>query len=114
MAEHDQDCLCRPCHERRRIECFLATSDRQDPHQDHRVPECVATPGIEQGATAVCRTCEAPITWTTVEEPGHQSRTGWSDNARRDAIVCFRALDYAHVPDRMPATTSHEELTHAQ
>lgn len=57
-----------------------------------------ATPDPQIGDTGVCRTCRQPITFTTLHTPGFQPRTGWSDGAQRDALVCFRARDYAHVP----------------
>ena len=50
------------------------------------------------GDVGVCRTCARSITFATVEEPGYEPRTGWSDGARTDALVCFKAVDYRHVP----------------
>lgn len=50
------------------------------------------------GDTGICRTCALPITFATVEEPGYLPRTGWSDGARTDALVCFSAVHYRHVP----------------
>jgi hypothetical protein len=50
------------------------------------------------GDTAVCRHCLKPITYEVVKESGYLDRTGWSDGHWRDALVCFRALNYSHAP----------------
>jgi hypothetical protein len=39
-----------------------------------------------------------PLTWETRTEPGYLPRTGWYDDARSDPLVCFKAVDYRHVP----------------
>lgn len=48
----------------------------------------------------ICRTCLEPI-WNEGGTIGrrHESE-GWSDRIERggDSIVCFRAVDYRHVP----------------
>jgi len=49
-------------------------------------------------AATLCRTCLRPITHETRTEPGFLSREGWYDDARTDALVCFKALEYRHVP----------------
>lgn len=46
----------------------------------------------------VCRTCARPITYETRTEQGYLPREGWYDDARTDALVCFQAIDYQHVP----------------
>jgi hypothetical protein len=52
------------------------------------------------GATSTCRTCEKPIEYGPVTQPGgYLARIGWSDGSPRDGLICFRALHYAHVPD---------------
>lgn len=50
------------------------------------------------GTTATCRTCGKPITFQTVFETGYLPRVGWSDQAPRDALVCFRAANLTHSP----------------
>lgn len=40
-------------------------------------------------SAVLCRTCT---------EPGYLPRTGWYDDARSDPLVCFKAVDYRHVP----------------
>lgn len=52
----------------------------------------------EKPATAICRTCLEPITHGTRVDPGYLERTGWYDQAHKDALVCFKAANYAHVP----------------
>lgn len=49
-------------------------------------------------SVVLCRTCMRPLTWETRTEPGFKPRTGWHDDARSDALVCFKAVDYRHVP----------------
>ena len=105
---HTADCLCRRCHRGRYVECIIAP--RVD-HPDHLVPECPATPPPALGAEATCRTCRRHITWEVVEEWGYLPRTGWSDKFPRDALVCFKAADYRHVPttadyDKAPLSQS--------
>lgn len=46
----------------------------------------------------LCRTCMRPITFETRTEPGYLPREGWYDDARVDALVCFKAVSYNHVP----------------
>ena len=46
----------------------------------------------------LCRTCMRPLTWETRTEPGFLSRQGWYDDARTDALVCFKAVHYRHEP----------------
>jgi hypothetical protein len=46
----------------------------------------------------LCRTCMRALTWETRTEPGYLPRTGWYDDARSDPRVCFKAVDYRHVP----------------
>ena len=48
--------------------------------------------------SALCRTCLRPIAHETRTAPGYLPRTGWYDDARVDALVCFKANDYRHVP----------------
>lgn len=75
-----------------RDELMARLTGRERQHADRLAAEAA------EGDTGICRTCARPITFTTVEEPGYNPRTGWSDGARRDALVCFKAVDYAHVP----------------
>jgi hypothetical protein len=49
-------------------------------------------------SVVLCRTCMRPLTWETRTEPGYLPRTGWYDDARSDPLVCFKAVDYRHVP----------------
>lgn len=49
-------------------------------------------------AEVLCRTCLRPITHETRIEDGRFQREGWYDDASTDAIVCFKARDYRHVP----------------
>ena len=49
-------------------------------------------------SVVLCRTCMEPLTWETRTEPGYKPRTGWCDGARSDPLVCFKAIDYRHVP----------------
>lgn len=102
-AGHDADCLCRGCYDARHIQCVWAWGE--DPHPDHRHPECESSPPPELGITATCRTCGKPITYEVVEEHDRLPRTGWSDGFRRDALVCFSAIDYRHIPNRMYSST---------
>lgn len=53
---------------------------------------------IADRAAVLCRTCLRPITYETRVEPGYEPRTGWYDDARVDALVCFKSIDYNHVP----------------
>lgn len=49
---------------------------------------------------AVCRFCHEPI-WNEGGTVGHiKYAEGWSDRIERggDSLVCFKALDYRHVP----------------
>jgi hypothetical protein len=46
----------------------------------------------------LCRTCMRPLTRETRTEPGFLPRLGWYDDARTDPLICFRAVDYRHVP----------------
>ena len=98
LAEPADNCLCRRCHERRRITCIVAAADRVDPHPDHLVPECPTHPEPAIGDEATCRNCRRPIVYAVVEEYGHLPRTGWSDGFPRDALICFRAIDHRHIP----------------
>lgn len=66
-------------------------------HRERDLAERAADRATE-GDTGICRTCALPITYETVEEPGYKPRTGWSDGARRDALVCFSAINYRHAP----------------
>ncbi|WP_181312482.1 hypothetical protein [Nocardioides campestrisoli] len=52
----------------------------------------------ETAQPTLCRTCMRPITHETRTEPGFLPREGWYDDARTDALVCFKAIDYRHVP----------------
>lgn len=45
-----------------------------------------------------CRTCRKPVVYETRTDPGYLPRTGWSDQAPRDAFVCFSADAYTHTP----------------
>lgn len=49
-------------------------------------------------SSTLCRTCMRPITHETRTEPGYLPREGWYDDSSVDALVCFKARDYAHVP----------------
>lgn len=52
----------------------------------------------EERGEGICRTCLAPI-WNEGGTIDHQRRdAGWSDRGRRDSIVCFKAVEYRHVP----------------
>lgn len=57
----------------------------------------MGTPYLERSAV-LCRTCMRPLTWETRTEPGYLPRTGWYDDAHSDPLVCFKAVDYRHVP----------------
>jgi hypothetical protein len=63
--------------------------------------------------TATCRTCGQPITFETVdrEHEGRLPATGWSDGFRRDALVCFSAIHYEHIPDHMYGTPTPTKET---
>jgi len=50
------------------------------------------------GTKGICRTCGLQITYDVVEEHGYLPRTGWSDGAHVDALICFKAVHYRHVP----------------
>ncbi len=50
------------------------------------------------GDTGICRTCTTAITYETVEEHGYLPRTGWTDGARVDPLVCSKAIHFRHVP----------------
>lgn len=96
-------CICRPCHDRRRVECLVTSSRGQD-HPDHLTPDCPSTRPATLGDTATCLTCRKPITYCVVEEHGYKPRTGWSDGYRVDALVCFQSIDYSHKPTQWPTT----------
>lgn len=54
----------------------------------------------EERGEGICRTCLAPI-WNEGGTVSHRKRPeGWSDRIERggDSLVCFKALDYRHVP----------------
>jgi hypothetical protein len=53
----------------------------------------------EERGEGICRTCLAPI-WNEGGTIDHRRDTGWSDRIERggDSLVCFRAVDYRHVP----------------
>lgn len=53
---------------------------------------------LAERALILCRTCLRPITWETRTEPGFKPRTGFYDDARVDALVCFKAVSYRHEP----------------
>lgn len=55
-------------------------------------------PHTAEKDAAICRTCLRRITHETRVEVGRFQREGWYDDARVDAIVCFKARDYRHVP----------------
>lgn len=46
----------------------------------------------------VCRNCVRPITFETRTEPGFLPHEGWYDDCRTDPLLCFRAVNYRHVP----------------
>ena len=48
--------------------------------------------------STLCRTCLRPIVHETRTEPGFLPREAWYDDCRIDAITCFKAADYCHVP----------------
>lgn len=53
-------------------------------------------------AAETCRFCRRPIAYKKqIVEPGFLPRGGWADDSPRDPFVCFRALHYAHVPERI-------------
>ncbi len=104
----DERCLCSSAHTNwRAIDDLLAAlesaqsdrdelrarlTEREREHADRLAEQAT------EGDTGICRTCTELITFTTVEEPGYLPRTGWSDGAHRDALVCFKAIGYRHVP----------------
>jgi hypothetical protein len=54
--------------------------------------------GLNERAVILCRTCLRPITWETRTEPGYLPRTGFYDDTRVDALICFCAISYRHEP----------------
>lgn len=59
---------------------------------------CHPTWELRPESETLCRTCMRPITHETRTEPGYLPREGWYDDARTDPLVCFKAIDYRHVP----------------
>lgn len=54
----------------------------------------------DERGEGICRTCLAPI-WNEGGTIDRRHRAeGWSDRIERggDSLVCFRAVDYRHVP----------------
>lgn len=58
----------------------------------------MSAPETALADVVLCRTCMRPITFETRTEPGFLPREGWYDDARVDALVCFKAHGYRHVP----------------
>ena len=69
-----------------------AESDAPEPGSDQ-----MGDPYLDRDVV-LCRTCMRPLTWETRTEPGYLPRTGWYDDVRSDPLVCFKAIDYRHVP----------------
>lgn len=54
----------------------------------------------DERGEGICRTCVLPI-WNEGGTVGGRHRdSGWSDRIERggDSLVCFKAIDYRHVP----------------
>lgn len=50
-------------------------------------------------ATATCRTCHQPITFTSDSRDGRvRPHTGWSDDSPSNPLVCFSAASLTHSP----------------
>lgn len=61
-------------------------------------PDASIAADAEARGEGICRTCMSAI-WNeggTVD--GRIRATGWGDRRGRDSLLCFKAVDYAHVP----------------